>query len=115
MSEHGGEHESEYRITRPDGSTRWIAGHGSVELDEHGKPAFARGVSRDVTRRKHGEEALLESEARFRTMADTAPVLIWVTGEDKLCTYVNKAWLEFTGRSMEQDLGNGWSEGSPSG
>ena len=80
MLEHGGEYESEYRITRPDGSTRWIAGYGSVELDEYGKPAFARGVSRDVTRRKHGEEALLESEARFRTMADTAPVMIWMAG-----------------------------------
>ena len=44
-------------------------------------------------------------------MADAAPVLIWMSGADKLCTFVNKAWLEFTGRSMEQELGNGWSEG----
>src|SRR5881296_4725591 len=52
MSEHGGgEYENEYRITRPDGSTRWMAGHGSVELDECGKPAFARGMSRDITLR----------------------------------------------------------------
>ncbi|PYL81177.1 MAG: hypothetical protein DMF23_14960, partial [Verrucomicrobia bacterium] len=93
----GGDYENEYRITRPDGSTRWMAGHGSVELDERGKPAFARGVSRDITLRKHAEEELLESEARFRAMADTAPVMIWLSGPNKLCIFFNKGWLDFTG------------------
>src|SRR6266480_2071378 len=103
MLEHGGgEHETEYRIRRPDGSTRWIAGYGGVELDEHGKPAFARGVSRDITLRKQAEDALRESEQRFRTVADTAPVLIWMSGPDKLCNFFNKGWLDFTGRTMEQ-------------
>ncbi|OLA97115.1 MAG: hypothetical protein AUH19_05315 [Verrucomicrobia bacterium 13_2_20CM_55_10] len=111
MFEHGGEYESEYRVIRPDGSTRWISGHGSVELDEHGKPHFARGVSRDVTKRKIAEEELSESEARFGTIADAAPVLIWMSGVDKLCTFFNKPWLEFTGRSLEQEMGNGWAEG----
>src|SRR5881392_3140915 len=111
MFEHGGEYESEYRITRPDGSTRWILGHGSVELDERGKPAFARGVSRDITKRKIAEEELRESEARFRTVADSAPVLIWMSGIDKLYTFFNKGWLDFTGRKLEQELGNGWTEG----
>src|SRR5439155_2677692 len=85
----GGDYENEYRITRPDGSIRWMAGHGSVELDERGKPAFARGVSRDITLRKHAEEELLESEACFRAMADMALVMIWLSGLNKLCTFFN--------------------------
>src|SRR5437763_10390231 len=111
MFEQGGEYESEYRIMRADGSIRWIAGHGSVELDEHGKPAFARGASRDITKRKIAEEELRESEGRFRTVADAAPVLIWMSDADKLCTFFNKPWLEFTGRSLDQEMGNGWAEG----
>lgn len=52
-----------------------------------------------------------EMEGRFRAIADTAPVLIWLSAPDKLCYFFNKGWLDFTGRSMEQELGNGWAEG----
>jgi len=55
-------------------------------------------------------EALRESEASFRTMADTAPLMIWMSGTDKLYTFFNKGWLNFTGRPLEQELGNGWVE-----
>jgi PAS domain S-box-containing protein len=57
------------------------------------------------------EATLRESEQRFRIVADAAPVLIWMSGVDKLCTFFNKRWLEFTGRSLEQEMGNGWAEG----
>ena len=55
--------------------------------------------------------SLRESEERFRLVANTAPVLIWMSGPDKLCTYFNQPWLDFTGRSIEAELGNGWAEG----
>lgn len=54
---------------------------------------------------------LSESEARFRTLADTAPVLIWMSGQNKLWTFLNRGWLDFTGRPLQQELGNGWLEG----
>jgi PAS domain S-box-containing protein len=52
-----------------------------------------------------------ESEERFRLVANTAPVMIWMAGTDRLCTYLNQPWLEFTGRPLEAQLGNGWAEG----
>jgi PAS domain S-box-containing protein len=52
-----------------------------------------------------------ESEARFRLAADFAPVMIWMSGTNKLCTYFNEPWLDFTGRSLDQERGNGWAEG----
>jgi two-component system sensor kinase FixL len=61
--------------------------------------------------RRGVESALRESEARFRSLADTAPVLIWMSGPDKGCTFFNRPWLEFTGRALEQELGTGWVDG----
>lgn len=68
-------------------------------------------VVRDVTERKLSTEALRESEARFRNMADGAPVMIWIAGADKLRTYFNRQWLDFTGRTLHQELGGGWTQG----
>ncbi len=62
----------------------------------------------ETTHRVKAEEALRESEARFRHMADNAPVMIWVTEADGCCTFLSKSWLEFTGQTSEAALGFGW-------
>jgi PAS domain S-box-containing protein len=62
-------------------------------------------------KRRRAERALRESEERFRLLADGAPVMVWMSGVDKLCTDFNRPWLAFTGRTIEQERGNGWTDG----
>ncbi|GEP44677.1 hybrid sensor histidine kinase/response regulator [Brevifollis gellanilyticus] len=60
---------------------------------------------------KQIEQAMRQSDEHFRTIANAAPLLIWLASTDKLCYFFNKGWLDFTGRSLEQEVGNGWAEG----
>ena len=64
-----------------------------------------------VEEQREKSKILSESEARFRSMADTAPVLIWMSGVGKRFDFLNKAWLDLTGRTFNQELDNGWTEG----
>jgi len=59
----------------------------------------------------HAMAAVKESELQYRTLANSGQALIWTSDTDKLCDYFNKVWLDFTGRTLEQELGNGWAEG----
>jgi PAS domain S-box-containing protein len=79
--------------------------------NDEGTIIGASKISRDISERKRTERQLVESEERFRTLIDAAPVLVWMSGTDKLCTFFNKAWLDFTGRTMEQETGDGWMQG----
>jgi len=79
--------------------------------DEHGAIDGVLCVIRDVTARKQTAEDLDETEARFRNMADASPVLLWMAGRDALCTFFNQTWLDFTGRSLDEEWGVGWAEG----
>ena len=101
-------HDVECEWRNKDGST--LVASASEELIEiDGEPCILAVVA-DITDRRVAQQALLESERRFRLMADSAPMLIWLSGPDKFRTDFNKAWLTFTGRVMQQELGEGWTE-----
>ncbi|MBM4181525.1 MAG: diguanylate cyclase [Betaproteobacteria bacterium] len=68
-------------------------------------------LKREIRRRIEAEHSLEESDSRFRDMANTLPSLIWLAGPDKRCTFFNRAWLTFTGRTLEQEMGDGWTIG----
>jgi PAS domain S-box-containing protein len=92
-----------------DGTIVALETTGVPFLDEAGNLLGYRGVARNVTERRQHEAALREDEERFRKFADTAPVMIWASGPDKLCTFFNKSWLDFTGRSIGEEVDNGWA------
>jgi PAS domain S-box-containing protein len=101
----------EKRYIRKDGVTLWGRAVVSLVRDQQNQAQYYVDVVEDITERIQAQEKLRESEERFRNMADAAPVMIWVSGSDKGCIFFNKVWLDFTGRTMEQESGNGWVSG----
>jgi PAS domain S-box-containing protein len=103
-------HEYEDLFIRKDGSFFPVVFSASPLKKEAQTVGIVVGF-RDDTYRREAERAVRVSEERFRLVANAAPVMIWMSGVDKLCTYFNQGWLEFTGRSLSEELGNGWVEG----
>jgi PAS domain S-box-containing protein len=101
----------QFRFMRYDGKVLSFEESGRGFFDAGGRMTLLIGMVADVTAHRQAESALLESEERFWNMADAAPVMIWVSGPDKLGAFFNKGWLDFTGRTREQELGHGWAEG----
>jgi PAS domain S-box-containing protein len=105
--------QAEYRLP-PSGGLRWIRVTADIERGPSGHATRVYGVSTDVTELKRLErehEELREAEARFRLLADCAPVMVWKANAELLCDFFNKPWLDFTGRTFEQEWGNGWAQG----
>jgi len=91
-----------------DGTFYWVDTTIVPFLDEQGKPRQYVAIRADITERKQAEEALRESEERFRTMADTMPHLAWTAQADGAINWYNQRWYEYTGTTPEQMEGGGW-------
>ncbi|MBI5131561.1 MAG: PAS domain S-box protein [Rhodopseudomonas palustris] len=102
-------YSSEYRIVRPsDGEVRWIVAAARIERDADGRPLRLIGAHIDITERALAREALRESEERFRLIADSAPVPMWVTRLDRTRSFANRAYLEFLGLGYDDALAFDW-------
>ncbi len=106
----GGSYSEEYRIVRRDGEIRWILARGRVEIDEQGRPASFPGVCVDVTDRRQAEDALRESNERFRVMADGLPFIVWVHDAEGNQEFVNRTFSEFFGVTAEEMTGDAWQD-----
>ncbi|MGE5524770.1 MAG: PAS domain S-box protein, partial [Rhodospirillaceae bacterium] len=98
----------EYEIRFEDGHSKYIYGYAKPLFDKNGRTRGSVAAFIDVTERRRHEDALRESEQRFRILADNVPVMIWVADRDGTPTYFNKAWREFTGRDASDMDASNW-------
>ncbi|NJR63323.1 MAG: PAS domain-containing protein [Cyanobacteria bacterium CRU_2_1] len=108
--QNGISYEMEYRFFRSAGALGWLWAKGQTILNPTGQIIGLIGVALDITDRKRAEEALRESEHRFATLAEAAPVAIYRLDSTGQCVYVNDRWSEMTGRPLEEGLGESWGE-----
>lgn len=106
----GQEVSYEHELNYPGVGHKWVSGTYSPTFDGDGLVDGWVATVIDITEKKRAELVLRESEERFRLVSNSAPVMIWMAGTDKRCDYFNLGWLNFTGRPLEAELGNGWAE-----
>ena len=103
------DYSAEYRIIRPsDGEMRWIRVVAKIQRDGSGRALSLIGADLDVTDQMLAQETLRESEERFRLIADSAPVPIWVTKLDRMRSFANRAYVDFLGLPYEEAIVFDW-------
>lgn len=100
----------EARVVWRDKSIHWVKVNSKL-IFEGGEPVRIIGTVMDITEQKSYIHHLEESENRFKIIANTAPVMLWMSDSEMVTTFLNKSWLTYTGRTLEQELGDGWLEG----
>jgi PAS domain S-box-containing protein len=103
-------YEMEFRLQREDGAWRWLLERGMPIFGAGGDFEGYIGTCIDITEHRETVEALRESRARFKTLAESLPQMIWTCTRDGYCDYLSRQWLDYTGRSEAQQLGMGWLE-----
>lgn len=93
-----------------DGTFYWVDTTIYPVINTDGELYRFMSIRHVITEQKEAAIRIAESELRFRTLADAAPVLVWMSDTEKLCFYFNTSWLEFTGKTIEEEIGNGWAE-----
>src|SRR6185436_7329913 len=101
----------EVAFVHGDGAERWVRMFGWPVRGSDGAPRAIQIIFLDITEQRRLRLELEGSEARFRLLGDSAPIMLWIAGRDARCWSFNQRWLEFTGRPMEMEVGDGWVEG----
>jgi Cu+-exporting ATPase len=101
----------EKRYIHRDGHIVWVDLSTVLQRDAEGNPQYFITTIQDITEQKLIQIQLKESEVQYRNLANSGTALIWTSDTEKGCTFFNEPWLKFTGRTLEQELGKGWTEG----
>lgn len=102
---------SEFEMVHKNGAILFIAFDGRIGYNSLGEFKQTHCILQDITEKRKSDIALKESETQYKNLANSGLSLTWTSGTDKLCNYFNETWLKFTGRTLEQEMGNGWAEG----
>ena len=106
----GSDHDGEYRIVKPDGTSGWVLIRGRLVAGLNGKPGTLSGVSLDISSLKAAEHALRESESRFETFAQAMPNQVWSATPDGMLDWFNDQVFSYSGLTVAELAGNGWAQ-----
>ncbi|MBU0935064.1 MAG: PAS domain S-box protein, partial [Spirochaetes bacterium] len=107
----GCEWKGYFKNRKKNGEIYYEAATIAPVINQKGETTNYIAVKEDLTEKRYMQESLEESNSRFNTLAGSQSVMVWEAGADKLCTYFNPTWLAYTGRTLEEETGEGWTQG----